>query len=324
MYNTKGIQMQIGGSDQFGNITAGIDAVKHIFHNHPHPDIRRGREDDFDTLNRPVGLTVPLLTTSSGEKFGKSAGNAIWLDKEQTSTFDLYGFFIRQSDADVGRYLRLFTFLPIEVIERTMEEHLKAPEQRKAQHLLAREFVELIHGAEEAKDAESRHRLLFSKTGAAITTVVGEEEKTQEQPAHITLNNAPKAQIKLPVSLIYNRSIGRIVYAAGLAESSNDGHRSIAAGSIYIGATPGHKGAMSDAILSFTPVKNWVKEDTHKFLVDGKLMILRKGKHNIRIVEVVTDEEWKQSGMKYPGEELDEIKEQQRHLTKESLAKRKM
>jgi tyrosyl-tRNA synthetase len=197
-----------------------------------------------------------------------------------------------------------------------MEEHMKAPEQRKAQHILAREFVELIHGAEEAKDAELRHRMLFSKCDAATITTVGKEE---DKAAQITLNNAPKPHIKLPVSLIYNKSIGRIVYAAGLAGSSNDGHRSIAAGSIYIGAKPGQKAAMSDAALTFTPVKNWVKEDTRKFLVDGKLMILRKGKHNIRIIEVVPDEEWRESGMKYPGEEIDKNKDRQRELT---LAKR--
>jgi tyrosyl-tRNA synthetase len=322
MYNTKGIQMQIGGSDQYGNIIAGIDAIKYIFHHHPNPDIRRGKEEDFHSLSRPVGFTVPLLTTSSGEKFGKSAGNAIWLDKEQTSPFDLYGFFMRQSDADVGRYLRLFTFLPLGDIEDTMKEHMKAPEQRKAQHLLAREFVELVHGSEEARDAESRHRTLFSKSGAAATTVLAEDGKKQEPPAQITLNNAPKANIKLPVSLIYNKSIGRILYAAGLADSSSEGHRFVSAGSIYIGGMPGQKAAMSDAGLSFTPVKNWVIEDTAKFLVQGRLMILRKGKHNIRIVEVVTDKEWKESGIKYPGEEIDEVRERQRQLTKESLGRR--
>ncbi len=321
MYNTKGIQMQIGGSDQFGNIIAGVDAINYIFHNHPNPDIRRGK-GNIDTLNRPVGFTVPLLTTSSGVKFGKSAGNAIWLNKEQTSTFDLYGFFMRQSDADVGRYLRLFTFLPLEDIERTMEEHMKAPEQRKAQHLLAREFVELVHGSEEAQGAESRHRMLFLKSGAAPKIAAGEDGEKHEPPAQITLNNAPKANIKLPVSLIYNKSIGRILYATGLAESSSQGHRFISAGSVYIGGMPGQKTAMSDAALTFTPVKNWVKEDTAKFLVDGKLMILRKGKHNIRIVEVVSDSEWKESGMKYPGEELDEAKEKQRQMTKMSQAKR--
>ncbi len=87
MYQTKGIQLQIGGSDQYGNIIAGIDAVKYIAKNHYDPDIRQEKEE---RLSRPMGFTVPLLTSASGEKFGKSAGNAIWLDPEMTSIFDLY------------------------------------------------------------------------------------------------------------------------------------------------------------------------------------------------------------------------------------------
>jgi tyrosyl-tRNA synthetase len=86
MYDTKGIQVQIGGSDQFGNIVAGIDAVKYIKEHHPDPVTRRKVDGD----GIPYGLTVPLLTTAAGEKFGKSTGNAIWLDKEMTSTFELY------------------------------------------------------------------------------------------------------------------------------------------------------------------------------------------------------------------------------------------
>lgn len=87
MYHTKGIQVQIGGSDQFGNILAGIDAIKYINKNHYDP-LYRQEEEEF--LNTPMGFTVPLLTAGSGEKFGKSAGNAIWLDQDMTSTFDLY------------------------------------------------------------------------------------------------------------------------------------------------------------------------------------------------------------------------------------------
>ena len=87
MYETKGVQMQIGGSDQFGNITAGIDAIKSIKKNHPNSDFRMEKEDGEMA---PVGFTTPLLTTASGEKFGKSAGNAVWLDREMTSCFELY------------------------------------------------------------------------------------------------------------------------------------------------------------------------------------------------------------------------------------------
>jgi len=89
MYNEKGIQMQIGGGDQYGNIVAGIDAIKYVAKSHPDPDIRQ--EGGVTELTIPYGFTVPLLTTASGAKFGKSAGNAIWLDQDQTSLFDLYG-----------------------------------------------------------------------------------------------------------------------------------------------------------------------------------------------------------------------------------------
>ena len=92
LYSTKDIQVQVGGSDQFGNILAGVDAINHIRHSHYDPLIKQDEElkEREAFLKRPMGFTVPLLTTSSGAKFGKSEGNAIWLDREMTSGFDLY------------------------------------------------------------------------------------------------------------------------------------------------------------------------------------------------------------------------------------------
>jgi tyrosyl-tRNA synthetase len=87
MYDTKGIQLQIGGADQYGNIVAGLDFVKYAAKHHPDPAARGGKDDPNLA---PFGITVPLLTTAAGEKFGKSAQNAIWLNSEMTSTFDLY------------------------------------------------------------------------------------------------------------------------------------------------------------------------------------------------------------------------------------------
>lgn len=87
MYHRNNVQIQIGGSDQFGNIVAGVDAIKYIIKNHDDPQMR---QEDGVLYNNPMGFTVPLLKTDSGEKFGKSAGNAVWLDKDMTSTFDLY------------------------------------------------------------------------------------------------------------------------------------------------------------------------------------------------------------------------------------------
>jgi tyrosyl-tRNA synthetase len=87
MYESINVQVQIGGADQFGNIITGIEAVKHVAKNHPHQDTRVSEhEENWE----PIGFTVPLMTTSSGEKFGKSAGNAIWLNQELTTPFDLY------------------------------------------------------------------------------------------------------------------------------------------------------------------------------------------------------------------------------------------
>lgn len=87
MYHTKNVQIQIGGSDQYGNIVTGIDAINHIRKTHHHPDVKQETED---SLMVPYGFTTPLLTTASGEKFGKSAGNAVWLDQDMMSSFDLY------------------------------------------------------------------------------------------------------------------------------------------------------------------------------------------------------------------------------------------
>ena len=195
MYHTKGVQIQIGGSDQFGNIIAGIDAIKYIAKNHPDPDVRQESEEEKLT---PFGFTVPLLTTATGQKFGKSAGNAIWLDKEMTSSFDLYQFFLRTSDADVGRYLRLFTFLPLPEIETILAAHAELPSERKAQHLLAREFVELVHGEVDAAAAEQQHRSIFRQS-PLLVAANNAAQSEDSPPAQINQTNAPTVNVTLPM-----------------------------------------------------------------------------------------------------------------------------
>jgi tyrosyl-tRNA synthetase len=307
MYHSKGIQMQIGGSDQFGNITAGIEAVKYISKHHPHQDVR----ETAAALREPFGFTVPLLTTSSGAKFGKSAGNAVWFDSEQTSVFDLYGYFLRMSDADVGKYLKMFTFIPIEEIDAMVKEHMESPSQRKAQHRLAREFVELVHGEHEAKMAEQQHRLLFQKRPApSQEDGVSREPDSDAKAGITTLNNRPKADIKLPESLIHTKSIGRILYACGLAESASEGHRLAQHQGVYVSGPPhGGKEPMNDGYVSWGAVKAWRPEDTKKFLIHGNLLMFRRGKHNIRIIHVIPDEEYVASGERYPGMQMESYTE---------------
>ncbi|KAH0565368.1 hypothetical protein GP486_001233 [Trichoglossum hirsutum] len=294
IYNTKGVQVQIGGSDQFGNIVAGIDAIKYIKRHHPDPLIRQEANDD----TMPYGFTVPLLTTAAGQKFGKSVGNAIWLDREMTSTFELYQFFLRSADADVGRYLRLFTFIPLLQIDAIMEEHTRDPGKRKAQHTLARELVELVHGAEASREAESQHRNLFRSHPQAPPTL-GDVDSAS-RPTPITATNAPAIHVTLPRSLVLNQSIARVMHSAGLVASRSEGHRLAKHEGAYIGSRPGGGGGMGDS-LDFTPIKLWNPTVTQNFLLDGEVLVLRSGKWKVKVVKVVSDEEFERLGLDAPG-----------------------
>lgn len=296
MFYTKGIQMQIGGSDQFGNITAGIDAVKYVSTHHPDPNVR----DEASAVGEPFGFTVPLLTTSSGQKFGKSAGNAIWLDNEQTSTFELYKYFLGTADADVEKYLKMFTFMPLEDITTLVNEHMKSPEQRKAQHKLAAEFVELVHGREEAIMAEQQHRLLFKNPG--ILSALSRIEDAAANAGIVDVNNKPQVNVKLPRHVVFQKSIGRLLYAAGITSSASDGHRLVANEGAYIG-TLSHKmiEQTNSGYISWGKITSWKPEDTRKFLVHDDLLFFRKGKQNIRIVQVIPDDQYAVSGEEYPG-----------------------
>ncbi|KAI9831129.1 MAG: hypothetical protein M1819_005217 [Sarea resinae] len=313
MYQTKGVQIQIGGSDQFGNIVAGMDAIKYISKNHHNPDIRQEKEDE---RMLPYGFTVPLLTTSSGEKFGKSAGNAVWLDKDMTSIFDLYQFFLRSSDADVGRYLKVLTFMPLPKIEQIMTTHMEDPAKRVAQHALARDFVELVHGEEAAKAAESQHRMIFRSSSAPVTpqavtpgptaSPVGDINPSLNRRApQTTPNNAPTANLILPKSLIENQSVARVLYSAGLVSSRSEGHRLAQNQGAYLGSRSEGGGAMGDS-LSFTPVKLRDPKKTQDYVMEGGLLILRVGKWKVKIVQVVSDEEFERLGLDAPGWKEDE------------------
>ncbi|KAI2463179.1 tRNA synthetases class I-domain-containing protein [Annulohypoxylon bovei var. microspora] len=297
LYKRLGVRMQIGGSDQFGNIVSGVEAVKYIRDSEPN-ETEKFPNDLFHT---PVGFTTPLLTDSSGAKYGKSAGNAIWLDPYMTSPFDLYGYFMRRPDADVERLLKLFTFIPLEEISKIVEEHMEDPAKRQAQHVLAFEVVALVHSLEEAKNTQNRHKGLFSKGDTEVTTF-----PSNDIPASNSMAAAFQVDIKLPESLILGKSIARILFAAGLSDSITDASRLTQQQGAYIGGAPGQPAAtnpgMSFGDLAFTPVKAWFPQETRNFLIGKKVLILRRGKHFIRVIEMVSDEEWAESGLMYPGE----------------------
>lgn len=312
LYTRQGIQMQIGGSDQYGNIVTGVDAFKIIRASEPDPS----RKLPEGLLHDPVGFTVPLLTDSSGAKFGKSAGNAIWLDRFETTIFDLYGYFVRRPDDDVEQLLRLFTFLPLPAIRELMEEHARDPAKRVAQHTLAFEVVALVHGMDLAREAQNSHRNMYGKQPAlpASASASGTEPLSEGEAAAaaldaerpLTLNNAPRVDLQLPESLMRAGKVARILFAAGMVRSVSEGNRLAVQKGAYVGAAPGQSASQNKGMpltqVDFTPVHLWFPEDTKNFIIDGKYMVLRKGQHNVRIIEIVSDEEWEESGRTYPGQ----------------------
>ncbi|KIW01603.1 tyrosine-tRNA ligase [Verruconis gallopava] len=255
MFRDHDVRVQIGGSDQYGNILSGADGIKYAL---------KVREDEGDSgaLDaHPLGFTVPLLTTPSGEKFGKSAGNAVWLDKEQTSVFDLYGFFVGLPDSEVEKLLNFFTFLPQGTISDTMAKHNLAPEKRIAQHLLAREFVELVHGPEDAAAAQDQH--LSRSRG---------------------YTPASKADLQVAYAEVTDKPFAFALHMAGLAESRSKALKLIESGGAYV------IGGNGDAVKIR---KGDVVSDAHYFTKEDektpsrRFLVLRAGKWKVRSLELV-------------------------------------
>jgi tyrosyl-tRNA synthetase len=145
LFDTRGCRLQAGGNDQWGNITAGIDLI------------RRVRQQPA------YGLTFPLITTAAGAKFGKSAGNAIWLDPARTSPWDFYQYLVRQDDRDVVRFLRIYTFLPMDAIAALEQQMLAEPERRAAQKALAFEVTSIVHGADVAHEVQRAAGIVYDE-----------------------------------------------------------------------------------------------------------------------------------------------------------------
>ncbi|GAB6409526.1 tyrosine--tRNA ligase [Bacillus cereus] len=152
LYQHHNCRLQIGGSDQWGNITAGLELI------------RKSEEDA-----KAFGLTIPLVTKSDGTKFGKTEGGAIWLDPEKTTPYEFYQFWINTDDRDVVKYLKYFTFLSHEEILELEKQVAEAPEKRAAQKALGAEMTKLVHGEEALEQAIKISVALFSGSVAELT-----------------------------------------------------------------------------------------------------------------------------------------------------------
>ncbi|ESO10563.1 hypothetical protein HELRODRAFT_190092 [Helobdella robusta] len=160
LYKNYGCSIQVGGNDQTGNIVSGFEFVSKL------------------TKTNLFGLTTPLITTTAGDKLGKTAGNAIWLSNDKTSSFDLYQFFYRIADDDVENYLKLFTFLPDDEIFQMMSKHRNSPEKRHSQKRLAEEVVKLAHGEDGLKSALMCTEALYNSSIEKLSRLTRDETRT--------------------------------------------------------------------------------------------------------------------------------------------------
>jgi tyrosyl-tRNA synthetase len=246
LFRTEGCELQFGGSDQWGNITAGIELIGK----------REGRQ--------AYGLVFPLVTNTSGTKFGKSEAGNVWLDPARTSPYQFYQFWINTDDRDVGRYLKLFTFLSLEEIEAALAEHAKDPGKRIAQRLLAKDVTARVHGAAEAEQAVETSRALFEGRGVRLTPETGEPGLTGHAPT-----------VKVSRTALRDLSVVELLVASGLAKSKADARRGIQGRGFYLNDEPIEA---TDLQLSDNQLQGPPEE---------RFVILRKGKRTyVRLVLV--------------------------------------
>lgn len=227
--------LQVGGGDQWGNLVAGVDL---------------NRRMDGEQVH---ALTVPLVTDSEGKKFGKSTGGgSLWLDPEMTSPYTWYQYFVNTADADVIRYLRWFTFLDQEELNRLETEVAERPFKREAQRRLAQEMTDLVHGKEAREAVELASQALFGR--AELTDL---DEKTLASAVSET------SVFEIPAG--ETTDIVELLVGAGLAESKGAARRSIKEGGVYV-----NNERVED--------EAWAPSDQD--FLHGTWLVLRRGKKN--------------------------------------------
>ena len=206
LFDQFGCAVQMGGSDQWGNITAGIDLIRKL----------RGR--------KAHGLVWPLMTTATGAKFGKTEAGAIWLDAQRTSPFAFYQFWLNTTDADVEPYLRYFTFMTREAIGELAHAHAAAPEKREAQRVLAREVTTLIHGADHVARVERGASLMFTEDIATLPL----------DDVLAVVEDVPSTELVGSELAGAGAALVDLVARAKLAPSKSEARRLVQSGGVYV------------------------------------------------------------------------------------------
>jgi tyrosyl-tRNA synthetase len=205
MYVDVDCTLQIGGRDQWGNITAGIDLIRRL------------------TGGQAYGLTFPLITSASGRKFGKTEAGTVWLDGKRTSPYRLYQYFLNTADQDVLQYLKYFTLLPLEEIETYRKRVEESPESREAQHTLAVEITRMVHGQEATRQAEEASAILFGGKIAHTTDAVLED----------VFEGVPRGKVSRD-ALTAGMNIVDVLTLVGAVKSKGEARRLLTSGGVYV------------------------------------------------------------------------------------------
>jgi tyrosyl-tRNA synthetase len=243
LHDNYGCMLEIGGADQWGNITAGTDLVRRM----------RGKS--------VYGLTFPLLLDSSGKKFGKSEGNALFMNEKFTSVYDWYQYFLRSSDADVIRYLKVFSLKSLEEIAHLEEEMKLHPEARIPQKALAEELTLLVHGEEGLKKAQDATKTLFS----------GDISGMRADDLEGIFKDVKSAA--LPKTEAVGKPVFAVAAAAGMFSSNGEARRMASQGGLSLNG------------VKIDEKRIFAEED----FVDGRLAVLKQGKKNNFLLKVTAD-----------------------------------
>lgn len=229
LFRDKGCVLQAAGSDQWGNITTGIELIKKI----------DGKE--------AYGFTMPLILDANGNKFGKSEGNALWLDINKTSSYSLFQYLINSDDSKVMEYLKVFTFLSREEIESIMDRHNKEPHLRIAQEVLAREFITDLHGKDEYDKAYKISKCLFNN----------KIDELEEDELNDAFKGVPSFKVELGISLL------DVLVGNNIASSKREAREFLACKSILVN---GHVVVDGDMVID------------ENSLLYSKYLVIRRGK----------------------------------------------
>lgn len=238
LYRDDNVRLQIWGQDQWGNLVTGTELIR--------------KKYDKDTF----ALTWPLITDATGKKFGKSEGNALFLDENKTTPYEIYQYFMNTSDEDIERFMKMLTLIETEEIDEIVASHMKSPEQREGQKLLAFKVVEIIHGTKKADLAKRISDFMF-----------GGEDKVEILKS-LDIEEGEIFQKAMGGFVFENQNLFESIVDAGLSKSNSEARQSVQSGAI---------------LINNNKVSDFKHDIAWDFLENG-FLLLQKGKKNFRII----------------------------------------